>query len=314
LQSYRDAITTFEEDLKRVGKAIAAVKEGKLWKKLLTNVTTNENKITWDLEDLPPEIESRFVYNLVAGHGFQQSIDSLKHLQYLKNSLKEQARNVGIYRYILDLRRETYEERLPKLAPEKGDHRMAALKDERDLYWEEYERIEREGDLKALADVKERDLIVKLETIQDTLRRNKNSMDPKEYNEALRKYRLFSGLLEWEIGTSIAPRLWKIKSGLRDLDKALEKATHQQKSLQRARLNAPRGFEGYSKRIKGYASKIKKLQAQVQDTIDEQKQSLEEQVIAELSFLQQRLAGYLDQAKFAVAHLQDMGSNQGGGK
>jgi hypothetical protein len=79
---------------------------------------------------------------------------------------------------------------------------------------------------------------------------------------------LYSGLLEWEIGTTIAPRLWKIKKAIRELDKELELATRQQQVLQRARLSAPRSFEGYSKKIAGYSKTIHSLQSRVQDSID----------------------------------------------
>lgn len=312
MQAYETAISAFSDDLNRLNLAIETVKKGKLWEKLLNNISTQERKITWGLEDLPPEVESRFVYTLVSGHSFQQSIDSLRHLIYLNNSLSKQADNMETFQYILDLRKETYKERLPQLAPEKGDHRMALLKDERDLYMEEYRRIEREGDLKALANDKEQKQIERLEKMQDILRRHRHDMDPKVYRETLAKYRLYSGILEWEIGTTIAPRLWKIKKALRELDAELEKATRQQQVLHRAKLSAPRSFEGYGKRIAGYSKRIQSLQRRVQEAIDEQKQLMEQQVLSELEFLRQRIASYLDQAKFAKAHLLDLGANQGG--
>jgi tetratricopeptide (TPR) repeat protein len=312
MQAYETAISSFSDDLNRLNLAIATVKKGKLWEQLLNNISTRESKITWELEDLPPEVESRFVYTLVSSNSFQQSIDSLRHLIYLNNSLSKQADNMDTFQYILELRKETYDERLPKLAPEKGDHRMALLKDERNLYMEEYRRIEREGDLKALATGKEQKQIEHLEKIQDILRRHRHEMDSKRYRETLDKYRLYSGLLEWEIGTTIAPRLWKIKKAIRELDRELEKATRQQQVLQRARVSAPRSFEGYSKKIAGYSKRIQSLQSRVQDAIQEQKQLMEQQVIGELESLRFRISSYLDQAKFAKAHLLDLGANQGG--
>jgi len=314
MQAYDTAINTFQDNLNRLNVAIKTVKKGKLWEQLLSNISTQENKITWEIEDLPTQIEPRFVYTLVSSNTFQQSIDSLRHLTYLKNSLRKQAENMDTYQYILALRKETYEERLPKLAPEKGDYRMALLKDERNLYMDEYRRIEREGDLKALATDKEQADISRLEKIQDVLRRYRHQMEPKQYQEILAKYRLYSGILEWNLGTTIAPRLWKIKKSLRELDKELELATTQQQDLQRARLSAPRAFEGYGRKIDGYSKKIRSLQSQVQETIDQQKQLMEQQILGELESLRQRITSYLDQARFAKAHLLDLGANQGGSK
>ena len=312
MQAYETAINTFQDNLNRLNLAIDTVNKGKLWEQLLNNISTQENKITWEIEDLPPQIEPRFVYTLVSSNSFQQSIDSLRHLIYLKNSLNKQADNMETFRYILALRKETYDERLPKLAPEKGDYRMTLLKDERNLYLDEYRRIEREGDLKALATDKEQKNIKRLEKIQDVLRRYRHDMDPKQYREILTKYRLYSGLLEWNIGTSIAPRLWKIKKALHELDNQLELATRQQQELQRARLSAPRMFEGYGQKIAGYSTKIQSLHSRVQETIDQQKQLMEQQVLGELETLRQRISSYLDQAKFARAHLLDLGANQVG--
>lgn len=314
MQAYETAINTFQDNLNRLDLAIDTVKKGKLWQRLLNNISTQESKITWEIEDLPPQVEPRFVYTLVSSNSFQQSIDSLRQLIYLKNSLNKQASNMDSYEYILKLRKQTYDERLPKLAPEKGDYRMALLKDERNLYMDEFKRIEREGDLKALASDKELKDIQRLEKIQDILRRYRHDMDPKQYRDVLAKYRLYSGLLEWNIGTSIAPRLWKIKKSLRELDKELELATRQQQELQRARLSAPRAFEGYGKKIAGYSRKIQSLQSRVQETIDQQEQLMERQVLGELQSLRLRVASYLDQAKFARAHLLDLGANEGGTK
>ncbi|MDH5326889.1 MAG: tetratricopeptide repeat protein [Gammaproteobacteria bacterium] len=308
--AYQSAIAIFEEDTQKLDNAIKVVKTGALWKKLLSNITEYENKISWELSDLPNNVEARFLYNLVATNSFQQSIDSLKHLQYLKSTLRNRSSDLETFRYILKSRKENYESRLPQLAPEKNNHRVAVLRDERNFYKEELDRIESEGDLRALATPAERISIGRLDKIQDFLRRNKSIMPKDQYNQMADKFRLYSGLLEWSIGTNIKPRLWKFKRALRDLDTELNKTITQQKTVKRAKVMAPRQFDGYSKKIDKYKRRVTRLDKRVDTLIVAQKAQLQQQVINELNWLKQRLRGYLDQAHFAVAHLQDLGSNQ----
>lgn len=308
--AYQSAIQIFQEDLVKLDKAIKVVKTGALWKKLLSNITEYENKVTWGLTDLPANVEPRFVYSLVATHSFQQSIDGLKHLQYLKTTLHSREADLATFKYILKARRENYEQRLPQLAPEKNNHRVAMLRDERNFYKEELDRIESEGDLRALATPAERLSIIRLEKIQDFLRRSKGSIPVAQYNKMANKFKLYSGIMEWNIGTNTKPRLWKIKKVLRALDAELRTTVLQQKEVRRAKVMAPRRFDGYGKRLKRYKRRIRRLEKRVDSLINAQRNQLQDQVIRELSWLKQRVRGYLDQANFAVAHLQDLGSTQ----
>jgi hypothetical protein len=308
MQSYQNAISVFQGEMTRLDGAIKAIREGQLWEKMFVSLGQLENQKDWRLSDLPPAIEARYLTSIISSHEFHEAIKNIRDLKFLRANLNKWANDMPTFKNMLALRRETYENRLPQLDPDQATYRLAALKDERNLYKEEMDRIEREGDLQALATDKERGLIARLDKIKETLRVYGSRMEPAKYDEIREKYRIYRGLLEWDIGTTIKPRQWKIKKALRDLDRELARVEQHQKKLERARVIAPKGFEGYGRQIDFYSKRITQLQQQVNDAYETQKHDLEALLVAELSWVKHNLSNYLDQARFAVARLQDQAS------
>ena len=310
LQSYQQAIGVFKDESAQLDTAIKSIRDGELWNKMFASFDRLENQQVWRMDALPPGIEARYLTSIISSHEFTAAIKNIRDLRFLRANLDKWANDMPTFKDMLALRKATYKKRLPELDPDQATYRLAALKDERNLYKEELDRIERENDLQALATDKERKSIARLDRIKQALEIDGAKMDKAKYDRIREKYRLYRGLLEWDIGTTIKPREWKIRKALRELDRALAKAEKQQKDLQRARIIAPKGFEGHDRQIDFYTKRVAQLQKQVNDAYETQKQDLEALLVAELSWVKQNLAGYLDQARFAVARLQDE-ANQG---
>lgn len=314
MQSYQLAISVFQGEMDSIDTAISAVRDGDLLDKLFVMFSQLDDPDNWEIEDLPKVLEARYLTNILASHEFHDAIKNMREVKELRENLKKWDRDLPTFSDMLQLRKETYEKRLPELIAEKGALRLAALRDERNLYQEEMDRIVREGDILALATDKERAQVDRLNKVKDTLRLVSTRMDPAQYQTYVDKYRLYRGLLEWDIGTTVKSRQWKIQKSLRDLDRELSKTEFQQKLLQRAKAVAPKGFEGYSKQIAFYSKKVNQLQKNLEDVYVSQKQDVEALIVAELTFLKQHLVEYLDQARFAMARLQDAASRKGGGQ
>ncbi len=310
LAAYDEAIKVLKEELVNVQYAESTIKDGRIWQQLIGKLDQNENSPVIEIKDLPSVLEVRYISSLIANNQFQEAIINLRDLQYLKLNLKKWRDDMPAFKHILDLRRKTYNERLPKLSPEKGNFRLAAFKKERDVYKNEFDKIVKNNDIKRLATPKEKKLIDRLNNMKNILQRNKSRMEQEQYAKYQRKYNLLKGLMEWDIGSTIKPRQWKIKKQLRSLDKAMEETIAQQKAIERARKAAPRGFKGYDKKFKGYERRIKTLQKSIDSAFEQQKTLVQEILLAELDWLKLRLAEYLDQANYAMARLQDIGSNQ----
>jgi hypothetical protein len=197
---------------------------------------------------------------------------------------------------------------LPKLMPEQGKYQIAAFKDERNLYEEEYKRIVHEHDINSVANAKEIKLLNRLDKVKTRLQGMARQMDVTQYGNFEYKYNLYRGLLMWDINTTFTERAWKLKKGLRQLDREIKKTEEQQRLISTAKTRAPRGFEGYGRQIKSMNSKIKKLQSQIDDVYGLQQQQVQKIIGEQLEWLRERLAEYLDQAQFSMARLQDLAS------
>ena len=308
MQSYLEAIQVFKDEIAQLDVAIQEIQTGKLMNYLVSQALGDERgQLTEEglLRDVP---EFRFITAIVAGHRFNEAIKTLRDLRLMKANLEYWNTALPAYEDMLILRRQAYEERLPKLMPEQGKYQIAAFKDERNLYAEEYKRIIKERDLNSVATGKEIKLLNRLDKIKVRLQNVGRQMDASQYGNFEYKYNLYRGLLEWDIHTSFNERAWKLKKGLNQLDREIKKTEEQQRLISTAKTRAPRGFEGYGRQIKSMNSKIKKLQSQIDKVYELQQQQVQQIIGEQLEWLRDRLAEYLDQAQFSMARLQDLAS------
>ena len=308
MQSYLEAIQLFKEEIARLDVAIQEIQTGKLMNYLVSQALGDERgQLTEEglLRDVP---EFRFITAIVAGHRFNEAIKTLRDLRLMKSNLEYWHTALPAYEDMLKLRRQAYEERLPKLMPEQGKYQIAAFKDEKNLYEEEFKRIVHERDLNSVASGKEIKLLNRLDKVKARLQGVGRQMDATQYGNFENKYNLYRGLLEWDISTTFTERAWKLKKGLRELDREIKKTEEQQRLISTAKTRAPRGFEGYGRQIKSMNSKINKLQKQIDNVYGLQQQQVQQIIGEQLEWLRDRLAEYLDQAQFSMARLQDLAS------
>ncbi|MFV2055176.1 MAG: tetratricopeptide repeat protein [Thiohalomonadales bacterium] len=308
LDAYQYAIDTFTDEIENLDATINIIHDGGLWQSILDNVKFNTSGEDTDLSFIPGSIKKHYVSAIISTHAFHETVRNLQDLRFLRENLQHWADSMPAYDDMLALRKHAFKKRLPELLPEEGIYKLAALKDEADLMAEEMRRIESQNDLGALATEQEQALIQKLGNLRDFLLIKKQQLAKDKVEDYEAKYRLYAGLLEWDIGSTIMPRRWKIKRELRELNKAITEASRQAKNLQRAKGIAPRGFEGYDRQISSYKKKIVRLQKRVESTYSSQRQTMERLIVGELKFLKHQIGGYLDQARFAMARLQDSSS------
>lgn len=308
MQSYLEAIELFKQEIARLDSAISEVRTGRLMNYLVVQALGGDTAVVTEEELIRDVPEFRFITGIVASHKFNDVIKTLVDLTMLKSLLRRWNDSLPIYTDMLRLRRQAYEERLPKLMPEKGVYKIAAIKDEKNLYEEEYKRIVFENDLYAVASGKEKKLLERLGKVEERLKGVARRMDANQYGNFEYKYNLFRGLLEWDIGTTFNERIWTLRKGLNQLDKEIDKTEDTQKRLQLAKSRAPRGFEGYGRQIKSYEKKIKTLQAKIDEAYELQKKQVQDIIVDELTWLRDRLGEYMDQAQFSLAQLQDRAS------
>lgn len=314
MTAYQNAINAYNQELATLENTVAAVKAGRLWQDLLSQVPDDGMGWFWKAELLPKTPETHYLTSLMAKHSFNEAIKNLRDLNFLKNKLDRWQQELPAFEYMLKLRRKTYESQLGKLTPEKTLNHVIDVRTTRDLYNDELKQIESNKDALALATEKEHKQLAKLAKIEEKIWHLSNN--PKfgqakadKYRE---RYKFLKGVLEYKIRTTYAERVWHLKKSLKSLDAVLESSLAQQKELQKARKDAPLHFKGYAKKITGYNSDIKMLLTRVNAAFKEQQNQLQNMADKELDHVRLRLLDYLDRTRFSLAHLQDVATSAGG--
>ncbi|HEB92001.1 MAG TPA: tetratricopeptide repeat protein [Gammaproteobacteria bacterium] len=307
MNSYREAIDIYQQELTALDTTRAAVSQGRLWDDLLKQVDGNEMGWFWEAELLPETPEARYLPTLMAGHGFHEAIKNLRDLNFLRGKLARWESDMPAYDHMLALRRQTFEDQLERLTPDETLARIEDIRASRDIYAQELQRIDEEYDALTLATEDEQKLIERLQGIEDRLEHLQDHRRIDRYRE---QYRFFTGLLEYDIRTTYAARRWTVQKALHSLDREFEATLTQQDSLQQARAQAPAGFEGFDQRIQHLRGRIDVLKQDVDTAFAEQQRQLQIQVDEALDRLRDNLLDYLDRARFSLAHLQDLAAHQ----
>ncbi len=312
MQSYRDAVTAYEQELSALNETVEAVRGGRLWNDLLSQVQRDEIGWFWEAELLPKTSEARYLTELMSSHGFHEAIKNLRDLYFLAGKLNRWEQEMPALDNMLTLRTETYEAQVSRLTPEQTLDHVVDVRTSRDIFIKELRQIAEQDDSRALATEEEIQQLERLQKIEKRIwyvnsHPKANQRKLAQYRD---RYRFFSGIISYDIDTTFAIRKRKIQNSLNSLDKALEAALAQQNSLQRARALAPQRFQGFDARIKSLHAQISELQTGVSQAFDEQKQQLQVMVDVELDRLRKRLVDYIDQARFSLAHLQDMAASR----
>ncbi len=311
MQSYKNAIAIFERELDALNNTVVAVKAGRLWADLLAQVSRNEMGWFWEAELLPDTPEARYLPVVMAEHGFHEAIKNLRDLWFLDRNLSRWMTEVPALEDMLALRRATYEAQLDKLTPEQTLGHVQDVRISRDIYADELARIGETKDAFELLTGKEKKLMDRLHKVEERIWQlsNQPGRHLKRLDNYRDRYRFYKGLLDYEVETTYAIRFQQVRKSLNSLDAELEETLQQQNSLQRARGSAPVNFSAYEKIISNKRQRIASLRKEIKAAFDEQQRQLQEMVDFELDILRARLVDYLDQARFSLAHLQDLAAD-----
>jgi len=302
LERYNDAITAFDRENTALDESITAIRAGKLLDGLLERNPGEEMGWFWNIQQLPAMPHAGHLTHVLAQHAFQEAFKNYRDLKFLATNLQGWTDNLGVFDDMLANRRQAYAERLPRIRAQASDSRLAELSVRGALLAAELTSAEADSDASAFADPKERELLVRLESVQATLKQLGN--DPA-YASAGEKARLAAGALTWRMAQAYPARLWEARKALKATDEALTEARGHDAALAQAQRDEPARHEQFAVRIAELNQRIRALTPRVAALIREQQGQVQELAVAELSRQKERLAVYATQARFAVAQLYD---------
>ena len=301
LQHYTYAIENYKKELTSLESVLNAVKAGELMFALRPAVVT-ENILAPEYKNpLPESISVPYIQHLVNSVDFQYVHKNYLDLIYLRKNLLKWKNQFSAYYLMLKERNAYYQTQKKSLTDDTRLHTVNALKNKRNKLAFKVQQIEQKQKLYDLASDDEKLILIRLNRISSALKRKNKD----EFSEEIEKYNLFKGLMLWDIETDYAPRYWKVKSELNQLDKALNTATSRLQSIKVSSKRSPLSQSGYFKRIKNKEKLLNTLLNKTIGIIKAQEKQIEKQALISLKQRYRQIQSYHTRAGYSLARLYD---------
>jgi len=302
LQHYNYAIDNYNEELSSLISVINAVKAGELLFALRPAMVT-ENILDPEYQNpLPESISVPYLQHLVNSIDFQKVHKSYLDLIYLRKNLLQWKNQFPAYYLMLKERSAYYKKQQRSLNKDVRLNIVNTLKNKRDKLAIKVQQIKQQQNIYALATDDEANSLKSLNKIKKSL----NRLSKKDvFSEETEKYKLFQGLLLWDISTDYTPRYWKVKNELNQVDKALNISVKRLQSIKKSSKNAPLSFSGYNNRIKNKEKTLDKLLNKVTFIIASQEKQIEKQALLSLKQRYHQIQNYHTRASYSLARLYD---------
>lgn len=305
---YLNAIEAFYEEANRIDRTIAHIESGRFFDDFIADEPLDSMGWYWRMEALPEGPEARYLFHLLATHGFQEGLKNYRDLNYLWNNLSDWQDSIQVYANMLETRRLAYQERLPDVeaALERAD--LEDMVDRKLRYDAMLDDIERSNDWLALANKREFEMWGEITGLENTPVLSAGIPEAREVRD---KIGLLKGVLQWELERDFKDRLWRIRRDLQQTGEALVETQRSRRQVDDSMRKQPLEFEEFGKRVYGLRPRIDGIKTRVGDAMAEQRAFLQAIAVGELQAQKQRLDVYTVQARFALAAIYDQAATLG---
>ncbi len=302
VEHYTSAIAEFSTEIERLDAAIDQVANGTLLADLLERGTVDGTGWYWQLDEVPDTVETRYLYEMISTHRFQEGLKNHRDLLHLRRNIEDWSRSLSAFDDILDTKQRAYTQRLPVLDASLANVDVEAMNARRVALESRLNAIERSEDIVALGTRE-----------QQMLWRDLSDMEPQlamlgndDRAEELRyKQRFLKGLLIWELRKQYHERVFRQRRNIRDLDRELRAADRLNLRVRNARDDWPDEFGGQSARVAELINRVATLQSTTEVAFVRQQEYLQSIAIEELTAQRNRLGTYMVQARFSLAAIYD---------
>lgn len=300
VRQYRAVIDGYDGELARLDEVIAQTERGTL----IAELAAPDSRA--DLDVLPLRIADAeirpYLLALLASDGFREAFTTYRNLRSQQRQLDAWMADMAAYDDMLATRRYAYESRLPQVQDRLQGLDWRALDAQVQAYAGRVDEIAVKRDAAALASGNELRQLRRLEQLEARLARwpQAHELDPQR-----QRLRVLKGLLQWEIDSRYAPRLWEARKGVNGLKQDLSDAMAQRSLLALAQDEAPRRFHGYDGRIADLRTRITGLRQRLDAALQRHERYLQSLVRAELEHHKRELQTYRLEARYALARLLD---------
>jgi hypothetical protein len=300
IQYYELAANQFDQQLVILDQVFTSIGQSELIAALLQ---ANLLKTTSRFDRVPPSsVATPYLYILMASEAFQREVKRYQELLDIRITLAQWDSNLPTLSLMLSERRKNFEQKLPLLEQSNDFQTLAGLQRSRENYATTLEDIEGNSDYLSLASVDEKQQLQRLDKIALSLNKIR---DKKIIDSEADMQRLLSGILDWQISTDYAPRIWQAKKQLRELDQALAESRQRALSLRQLTDLSHARFAEFEHRIEGQDSRVKSLYQRVDKLIKRQESRINQLALSAIQQQQQHTTQLRLNARYSLARLYD---------
>jgi tetratricopeptide (TPR) repeat protein len=297
---YQSALDAYDAEIDRLDAAIAGSRSGQLVPAMLSADDARIGRWYWQLDTLPDSVETRYLYDLVARHSFQEGLRNVRDLAALSANLDEWQAKLAAFEQMVETRRTAFAQREYRVAAGLDQAGIDGLQARRDVLAAHLEQVAQSRDIVGLATTEELDRWQRLAALGAS-----PALTGDAAGDAQERYRLLKGVLSWDLDRDYQYRLWQQQRNLAQLDVLLAKAETRHASGMAARRDTPADLDRFAARIASLTPRIRDMQAALARDRGTEEQRLQAMAIDALGEQRERLLSYRVQARFALATIYD---------
>jgi hypothetical protein len=311
---YGHAVSAYAAESQRLDESITAIRRGGLLDAVLDAVpdpVADAGSVgwLWQLQRAPDAPHTRYLYQLLASHEFQEGLKNYRDLRIMQRNLQKWEGSLEAFDGMIAAREAAARARAPRRAEVLAGTDLAAFEARQAALAGRVQDVAATRDVAALATPAEAAQWRKLDELDERVA----ALPPGEKRDALaERARVLRGLLSWQLDADYKLRLWRLQSSLRQTDAALDETRGRLALVEQAGDLAPRQTEGFESRVGGLGRRMSDLQPRIEAAAAAQEQVLAAIAVQELEAQKARLANYASQAQFALATLYDGAASRGG--
>jgi hypothetical protein len=258
---------------------------------------------------LPNHPDQIYLKDVMSRGNFQGELKNLRDLHVMRSQLKSAMEELKAFDQTADTRAQEYLIIKKEARISKHQIDLASLQSRYKKLLGRINKAFKNPDGSGLASQSEKDQLVSFKQVSKQISRlsKRPSLAEQSYKDRLRRV---EGVLKWTLSERYSERKKQVSQNLAILEEKIRQTNKQFKAAQYAYTVAPKGFNGFKKRINTLTKTYEKQLAKLDKVYYQQREKVGSIVKVDIKKRQQRVMDYQLQARLAAARLFDETSNE----
>ncbi len=308
LDFYQKSIDRYQQIQKKFDRLLNTVSQGDFFSKIIIEGQFNDVALSRYLGSIAKTRQGQFIQFLLNDENFQRVFANYRDLLALKKGISVWRDNLDIYDNSIKLRAKLFKKTLPELKQKLASRNQQALKKKHDWFSSRINKISKNGNFVAVANVHERNQLLQLELLDEDIRRL-----PAKYNSSLlyRRLEILQGTLLWNIASKFEKRVYHINQAMLSIESGLSRLDRQKNILDDASNFNSNDDVLSSKSLFLMQQRMQQSWGLLTQLVNKHETYLQHIASTKLRQQQQQIVTYLAQVRFAIAQILDHSTEAG---